>query len=89
MGTAVILVGAGIENDGKPVKAVLQVLVGVALCAVIAYVLIYSDLPIFWEHEEPLQPHVYSLTWRSGVMLVLLIAITQGIAFALFRKARK
>jgi len=80
--------GDRIEVDGEPVKALLQVLVGLTLCAVIGYGLIYSSIPLFWEHEEPLQPHVYALTWRSGVMLVLLLAITQAIAFVVFRKGR-
>jgi hypothetical protein len=71
------------------VKTLLQVLVGLALCAAIVYVLIYSSLPLFWEHEEPLQAHVYSLTWRSGVVLVLLLAVTQAISFLLFRRNRR
>ena len=69
-------------------KTLLQVLVGLVLCAVIGYALIYSSVALFWEHEEPLQPHVYSLTWRSGVMLVLLMAITQAISFFIFRRTR-
>lgn len=68
-------------------KTVLQVLFGLALCAAVGAVLIYSSLPIFWEHED-LQPHVYSITWRSGVMLVLLLTITQGISFLAFRRVR-
>ena len=69
-------------------KTLLQVLVGLALCAAIGYVLVYSSIPLFWEHEETLQPHVYSFTWRSGVMLVLVMAITQAIAFFIFRRTR-
>lgn len=69
-------------------KTLLQVIVGLALCAAIAYVLIYSGIPIFWEHEEPLQAGVYSLTWRSGVMLVLILAVTQTASFFLFRRTR-
>lgn len=68
-------------------KTVLQVLVGLALCVGIGAALIYSSLPIFWEHED-LQPRVYSITWRSGVMLVLLLAVTQGISFLAFRRVR-
>lgn len=68
-------------------KAVLQVFFGLALCVAIGAVLIYSSLPIFWEHED-IQPHVYSLTWRSGVMLVLLLAVTQGVSFLAFRCIR-
>ncbi len=48
-------------------KTVLQVLVGLLLCAGIGAALVYSSLTIFWEQED-LQPDVYSLTWRSGVM---------------------
>jgi len=69
----------------ETMKTILQVLVGLALCAVIGYALAYSSMPFFWEHEEPLQPHVCSITWRSGVVLVLLLAATQGISFLVFR----
>ncbi len=69
-------------------KTLLQVLVGLALCAAMGYVLIFSSIPLFWEHEEPLQSHVYSVTWRSGVMLVVLLAVTQAISFMLFRRIR-
>lgn len=68
-------------------KTVLQVLAGLVLCVGIGAVLIYSSLPIFWEHED-LQPLVYSITWRSGVMLVVLLAVTQGISFLAFRRVR-
>jgi len=67
-------------------KTLLQVLAGLALCAIIGCVLIYSGIPIFWEHEEPLDPGVYSITWRSGVMLGLLLTATQAISFILFRR---
>jgi hypothetical protein len=72
-------------QEERIVKTVFQVLIGLALCAAVGYVLIYSSLPLFWEDEEPLQPHVYSLTWRSGVALVVLLAITQAISFIVFR----
>ena len=36
-------------------KTVIQVLVGLVFCIGIGAVLIYSSLPIFWEHEERLQ----------------------------------
>jgi hypothetical protein len=66
-------------------KTVIQVLVGLVLCAAVGAALIYSSLPIFWEHED-LQPHVYSINWRSGIMLVVLLALTQGISFLAFRR---
>ena len=70
-------------------KNLAQVLVGLVLCVASAYVLVYSSIPAFWEHEDRLQPHVYSVTWRSGVMLVVLMAITQAISFFIFRRVAK
>ena len=66
-------------------RLAVQILAGLTFCIIIAYVLAYSGMPFFWEHEEPLQPYVETITWRSGVALVLLLAITQAISFALFR----
>lgn len=72
----------------ETIKTVLQVLVGLVLWVATAAVLIYSSLPIFWEHEERLQFHVYPITWRSGVLAVLLLAIAQAISFLVFRRIR-
>jgi hypothetical protein len=72
----------------ETMKTVLQVLVGLVLGVAIGYVLIYSSLPIFWEHEERLQPHVYPITWRSGILAVLLLAATQAVSFLVFRCIR-
>jgi hypothetical protein len=72
----------------ETMKTVLQVLVGLVLWVATGAVLIYSSLPIFWEHEERLQFHVYPITWRSGVLGVLLIAVTQTISFLVFRRIR-
>jgi len=73
----------------ETMKTILQVLFGLALCVGIGAVLIYSSLPIFWEHEERLQFHVYPITWRSGVLAVLLLAITQAISFLVLRRIRR
>jgi hypothetical protein len=72
----------------ETMKTALQVLVGLGLWVATTAVLIYSSLPIFWEHEERLQVHVYPITWRSGVLAVLLLAITQAISFLVFRRIR-
>jgi hypothetical protein len=70
-------------------KTLLQILVGLALCFAVAYVLIYhSNVPLLWEHEEPLDPGVYSLTWRSGAVLVLLMVVTQTASFLIFCRTR-
>jgi hypothetical protein len=76
------------RKEEETMKAVLQVLVGLVLCVVIGAMLIYSRLPIFWEHEERLQPHVYPITWRSGILAVLLLAATQAVSFLVFRYIR-
>lgn len=73
----------------ETMKTIFQVFFGLALCTVAGYVLIYyTKVPLLWEHEEPLDPGVYSLTWRSGVMLVLVLAAAQGISFLVFRCVR-
>jgi cell division protein FtsW (lipid II flippase) len=72
----------------ETLKTVLQVLVGLVLWVAIGVVLIYSSLPVFWEHEERLQFHVYPITWRSGLLAVLLLVVTQVISFLLFRRIR-
>lgn len=59
------------------------------MCAAISVWLIYSSVPVFWEHEDPQQPYVYSLTWRSALMFLLIVAVTQGISFLMFRLRRK
>jgi hypothetical protein len=65
-------------------RALLQVIFGMTLGIAMAAVLLYSGLPIFWEHEDE-QPHVYSITWHSGVLLILLVLLTQCISYMVFR----
>ena len=71
---------------GILMKTVFQVVVGAALCFAVAAFLVYGGGPIFWEHEDRLQPHVYSITWRSALLLVLLVILTQWISHLLFRR---
>jgi hypothetical protein len=68
------------------VKSILQVLSGGILGIAIAAWITYSSFPLFWEHQD--QPHVYSITWRSGVVFLLLLALAQGISFLAFRWIR-
>jgi hypothetical protein len=67
-------------------KAVLQILLGLALCIVIAVWLIYSSFSFFWESRYPDGSN--PITWRSDMVLLLLLAITQGISFLVFRRIR-
>ena len=67
-------------------KTVMQVLVGLALCAALVYVLIYYfEIPMFWEHEKLGDPIAPSITWRSYAVLTVLLASTQVVSFAVFR----
>jgi hypothetical protein len=42
------------------------------LCMGSAFWLLRSNFPMFWEHED--EPLVYSITWRSAVALLVLLA---------------
>lgn len=70
-------------------KVFFQVLAGLAMGAAVSVWLVYSSVPIFWEHEDPQQHDVYSLTWRSALMFFLIVAATQGFSFLMFRWRRK
>jgi hypothetical protein len=65
-------------------KTVLQIFSGLIVCIAIATWLIYSSVPMFWEHET--QSHVYSITWRSGLVFLLILAVTQWVSFLVFRR---
>lgn len=67
-------------------RIAVPVLCGLVLCMTIAIGLIYSSIPIFWERE--IQPYVYSITWRSGVVFLLLLAVTQWISLLVFRRMK-
>lgn len=49
----------------------------------LAYVLL--PLPVFWEHED--QPLVYSITWHSGLVFLVLFALIYLIVSVAFRKS--
>ena len=66
-------------------KTLFQVLLGLVLCIVIAVGLMYSRLPFFWEAHYP--DGSYPITWRSGLLFLVLLAVTQWIAFLIFRKS--
>jgi len=64
----------------------LQVCSGLALCAVITVALTYSRVFFFWEAQYP--DKSTAITWRSGVLLLALIVVTQVIAALVFRLRR-
>jgi len=65
----------------------LQVFSGLALCVAIAVPLTYSSFSFFWETQYPDGSN--PITWRSGLLLMGLVAITQWIAFLIFRRWRQ
>jgi TRAP-type C4-dicarboxylate transport system permease small subunit len=67
-------------------KTALAILCGFALCAGVAFWLMYSTVSLSWETEYP--DGSIPITWRSGVALLLLLAVTQGISFLFFRLVR-
>lgn len=69
-------------------RIALQVLFGVIFCMAIGVWLLYSGIPMFWEHEDS-QPNVYPITWRSDLMFLLLLAATQGVSFLIFHRLRR
>jgi hypothetical protein len=64
----------------------LQVCSGLALCAAIGVSLTYSGVSFFWEAQYPDKSN--PITWRSGVLLLALIAVTQLVAVLVFRLGR-
>ena len=64
----------------------LKVFVGLALCVVIATLILYSKLSFLWEPKDP--EGTFPLTWRSDVVILLLLSATQGLSFLAFRLMR-
>jgi hypothetical protein len=64
-------------------RKLFQAALGAGLCIGIAAGLIYSPFPLFWEHED--EPRVYSMTWRSAIVLLVLVLLTQWISHLIFR----
>jgi|SRR5208283_329342 len=64
-------------------RIALQVLFGSVLGTAIAVWLMYSRLSFFWETSYPDGSN--PITWRSDVMFLLLLAVTQAISFFVFR----
>jgi hypothetical protein len=63
-------------------RKVFQIALGAALCIAIVAPLIYSSFPLFWERED--EPRVYSITLRSGVVVLVLVVLTQWISHLIF-----
>jgi hypothetical protein len=64
-------------------RIAVQVLFGSFLCMAIAVWLIYSSRSFFWEAQYP--DGSSPITWRSDVVFLLLLVVTQAISFFIFR----
>lgn len=82
----ILTVGQGLAFVIFRSGVALQVLVGLALCAVFVCCLIYSNLSFFWEprYADGSSP----ITWRSDLMLVFLIGVSQWASSMAFRAVR-
>lgn len=65
-----------------------QVIVGLMLFLASITLFLYTPIPWFWEIEAG-QPHAYHLTWRTDVMLFLLLTASQGLSYLAFRRFRR
>jgi hypothetical protein len=65
-------------------KIALKVLVGLGLCCECIYLLLHSDFIEFLEGMNP--DGSSSITWRSGVVALLLLVACQAVAFGAFRR---
>lgn len=68
-------------------KTVLQVVLGIALTIGVATLFLYTTLPIFWEVRYP--DGSYPITWRSGLVFLIVLAVAQLAAFFLVRRRGK
>jgi len=64
-------------------RIAVQVLFGSFLCMAIAVWLTYSSRSFFWETQYP--DGSSPITWRSDVVFLLLMLVTQAISFLVFR----
>ena len=65
-------------------RLLLQILLGTILCIGIVLGLAYSGIPFSWEIQYP--DGSYPISWRSDLLLLMIFAASQWIAFLVFRK---
>jgi hypothetical protein len=86
---SLLIVGQSISFLTIQRHIALQVLSGLILCIISIWILLYSSLAFFWEHEYSVPDAGVPITWRSKLMLVVFLIITQGVVFLVFRFIRK
>jgi hypothetical protein len=68
-------------------RVAFQVFFGLTLCLALAVILTYSRFSFFWEIQYPDKSN--PITWRSGLLFLVLLAVTQWLASLIFRKLAK
>jgi drug/metabolite transporter (DMT)-like permease len=67
-------------------RIALKLFLGMVLCVGIATLILYSSYSFSWEPKDP--EGTFPLTWRSDVVILLLLSVTQGLSFLAFRLTR-
>lgn len=67
-------------------RIALEVFLGLVLCVGIATLILYSSFSFSWEPKGP--EGTFPLTWRSDVVVLLLVSVTQGLSFLAFHVMR-
>ncbi|MGB8031923.1 MAG: hypothetical protein WCF30_19900 [Terracidiphilus sp.] len=62
---------------------VLRVFVGLGICIVAAISLFASSFAFRWEVHDP--DGTFLLTWKSDLVIIVLVAISQGVSFLIFQ----
>jgi hypothetical protein len=68
-----------ISTFSFPQDIVPRFVVSSILCMSSALWLLRSNFHMFWEHED--EPLVYSITWRSALVLLVLLAAPHGASY--------
>jgi len=64
-------------------RVALKVFCGLALCVGIATTILCTSFSFSWEPKGP--GGTFPLTWRSDVVILSLLSVTQGLSFLVFR----
>lgn len=67
-------------------RIALRIFLGLVLCFGVATLILYSSFSFSWEPKDP--EGMFPLTWRSDAIILLLLSITQGLSFLVFRLAK-
>ena len=65
-------------------KAVMQIVIGIVVASVISLLFLYTRLSLFWETRYP--DGSYPISWRSGLVFLLFLAVGQLVGFYIARR---